>query len=266
MKRFSESTKWADPWFRNLPIESKCLWLWLLDNCDCAGIIEPDMGLATFQIGATKPLASPFDLLGDRIEMHGGKLFIPKFIKYQYGTELQTANTAHRGVIKRLEMANIPCPVSIIENQGKAPTKGLPRGYQAPQDKDKDMDKDKDTDKDTSLAVKKKREPRPTLDQIKEYMQTLGLPETDAAWLDDKWEGNGYKNGGKPILSWKATIRTWKAVGDIFPSQKQGKQKQMSFGMKTNIADRHPNEMKSSSMLEQLRKKSTSYQNETTND
>jgi len=47
---------------------------------------------------------------------------------------------------------------------------------------------------------------------------------------------------------------------------KPKEQKQMSFGMKTTIADRHPNEMKSSSMLEQLRKKSTSYQNETTND
>lgn len=157
-KRFTEATKWADPWFRALPIESKCLWLWLLDNCDCAGIIEPDMGLATFQIGATQGLQSPLQALGDRVQSYGSKLFIPKFIRYQYGAELSMSNSAHRGVISRLEMAKIPCPVMIVDNTSKAPAKGLQRGYQAPQDKDKDKDTDKDMDKVKNTQTIKTRE------------------------------------------------------------------------------------------------------------
>lgn len=143
MKRFSESTKWADPWFRALSIESKCIWLWLLDNCDCAGIIEPDLDLAAFQIGTTKPLQSSLDALGNRVQRHGSKLFIPKFIAYQYGAELNLANTAHRGVIRRLEMAKIPCPIEITNKNTQAPSKPLQSPSQGAQDKDKDKDMDK---------------------------------------------------------------------------------------------------------------------------
>jgi hypothetical protein len=144
MKRLTESGKWADPWFRALPIEAKCLWLWILDNCDCAGIIEIDMGLAEFQIGASKPLQSPFDYFGDRVQKYGSKLFVPKFIRYQYGEELNLANTAHRGVIRRLELAKIPCPVRISEKKDQAPSKPLQSPLQGAQDMDKDMDTDKD--------------------------------------------------------------------------------------------------------------------------
>jgi hypothetical protein len=145
MKRFSESTKWADPWFRALSIESKCIWLWLLDNCDCAGIIEPDLDLAAFQIGTNKPLQSSLDALGNRVQRHGSKLFIPKFIAYQYGAELNLANTAHRGVIRRLEMAKIPCPIEITNKNTQAPSKPLQSPSQGAQDKDKDMDKAKES-------------------------------------------------------------------------------------------------------------------------
>jgi hypothetical protein len=164
VKRFSETTKWADPWFRALPIEAKCLWLWILDNCDCAGIIEIDMGLAEFQIGASKPLASPFEALGDRVQKHGSKLFVPKFIRYQYGEELCHANTAHRGVIRRLELAKIPCPVMIIEKKEQAPSKPLQSPLQGSQDKDKD----KDTDKElfTKSNTKKKKEAISDCEQI----------------------------------------------------------------------------------------------------
>ena len=51
MKRFTETNKWEDPWFRKLKPEMKLLWSWLLDSCDNAGIIDADIELAAFQIG-----------------------------------------------------------------------------------------------------------------------------------------------------------------------------------------------------------------------
>jgi len=217
MKRFSETTKWADPWFRALPIEAKCLWLWILDNCDCAGIIEIDMGLAEFQIGASKPLASPLQALGDRVEMHGSKLFVPKFIRYQYGDQLNMANTAHKGVVRRLELAKITCPVTIVDKINEAPTKPLRSPLIGAQDKDMDKVNDKKSSKAANTG-------NPSRQEVIEYVQSQGLTANDGEWLYDKWEGNGFKNNGKNMVSWQATVRTWKRMQTIFPSQKNVQQ------------------------------------------
>lgn len=58
--------------------------------------------------------------------------------------------------------------------------------------------------------------------EITAFCKELGLSPTDAEWVFYKWLGNGWKNDGKPIKSWKATIRCWKA-GGFFPSQKTAK-------------------------------------------
>lgn len=57
--------------------------------------------------------------------------------------------------------------------------------------------------------------------EITEYSVKLGLPASDGQWAFDKWEGNGWKNGGAPIKDWKATIRAWKIAGHM-ASQKNG--------------------------------------------
>lgn len=51
------------------------------------------------------------------------------------------------------------------------------------------------------------------------FKSQLNLPESDAEWFFYKCEGNGWTNGGKKILDWKATARSWKA-GGYMPSQK----------------------------------------------
>ena len=233
MKRFTESAKWSDPWFRNLTMENKCLWLWLLDNCDCAGIIEVDSGLAEFQIGATKPLLSPYQALGERVQKHGEKLFIPKFIAYQYGTELNTANSAHRGVIKRLELAKIACPVSIVTKSSVGATKPLNSPYQGAKDKDKDKDKDLVKEKKSKTTFVK-----PSESEMREYAKSIGLPESDGLFMLDHWDGNGWKNGQNKVVCWKAGIRKWKSKNWL-PSQDPVK------GIKLQSRDdRHPNELK----------------------
>lgn len=59
-----------------------------------------------------------------------------------------------------------------------------------------------------------------TLDEVLAFCESIGLPATDAEWFFEKCEGNGWKNGGKPILNWQATIRAWK-LSHYLPSQKQ---------------------------------------------
>jgi len=60
---------------------------------------------------------------------------------------------------------------------------------------------------------------KPTQKEVEEFCIKIGLQRADGEWVFNKWEGNGWKNDGKPIKSWQATIRTWKPLG-IFPSLK----------------------------------------------
>lgn len=68
-----------------------------------------------------------------------------------------------------------------------------------------------------------------TEQQCVQYCQSQGLTEDDGHWFFDKCEGSGWKNSGKPIVDYQATIRSWKRIL-IFPSQKNGSnvQRQMS--------------------------------------
>lgn len=129
MKRFTETQKWEDPWFRRLSPELKLFWHWLLDKCDGAGIIEPDIELASFQIGFQYP-ADILSQFNERVtKLKCGKYFIPKFISYQYGT-LSRECKAHNPIFASLEKHGL---------------KGYPKGIHTLQEKEKEKDKVKET-------------------------------------------------------------------------------------------------------------------------
>ena len=61
---------------------------------------------------------------------------------------------------------------------------------------------------------------RGTLNQVKAYCLSQGLTQEDGEWFFFKCEGCGWKNNGKAIVDWQATVGAWKRVGNIFPSHK----------------------------------------------
>jgi hypothetical protein len=195
MKRFTETTKWEDPWFRKLSPELKLLWQWLLDHCDNAGVIEPDLELASFQIGYSYPLDT-LGQFGDRVvRVKGDKFFLPKFIAFQY-VQLSEDCKPHKQVFQLLEKHGI---------------KGYGKGIHTLQEQDKDKEKEKDRTR--------ARNRRGTLEEVFALCSELGLTQSDAEYVFHKWQGNGWTNGNKPIRDWPATVRQWKA-GRFFPSQK----------------------------------------------
>lgn len=129
MKRFTETTKWQDSWFRKLPPTMKVFWNYLLDNCDVAGVWNPDMELAEFQIGASIDMEEVREFFKDRIEFLGnGRWFLTKFIAFQYG-ELNPSNRCHQAVLR-----------SLAANKIEGGSKGLQRPSEGGQDKYKDKD------------------------------------------------------------------------------------------------------------------------------
>jgi len=77
-----------------------------------------------------------------------------------------------------------------------------------------------ESESESETESKSRLTPKPTLDDCKEFCKSVGLPETDGEWFFYKCEGCDWKNNGKPIKDWKATIRAWKLAGHM-ASQKQ---------------------------------------------
>ena len=103
MKRFTETTKWEDPWFRRLKPKYKAFLLYLFDRCDSAGVWVVDMDLAATYIGekiSREDAVKAFD--GRVVEIGNGKWLLPQFVSFQYGI-LSTACHPHKRIVENLE-------------------------------------------------------------------------------------------------------------------------------------------------------------------
>lgn len=143
-KRFSDTDKWKKPFMRGMPSAYKLLWIYILDECNHAGIWHVDLAVAELKIGEKIEYSKAIKYFtGKIIEFDGGeKWFIPDFIDFQYGEKLNPANRVHESVIKLLNK------YKLLDSENKPLTSPL----QGAKDKDKDKDKEKAKDKDKDPA------------------------------------------------------------------------------------------------------------------
>ena len=118
-KRFTESDKWKDKWFRRLPSAEKLAYLYLLDCCDMAGTIELDEDLAEFSMGCP----TDWDGLvmgseGRLVLLPCGRLWVTKFIAFQNGQLSEKCN-AHLAIIKLVERFAIPIDEGYLKGTGR---------------------------------------------------------------------------------------------------------------------------------------------------
>lgn len=147
-KRFTDSNKFNDPWYRRLSPKHKCLWEYLLAECNHAGLLKNlDFERMTFQIGEeiTQEDIKIFD--GRLIFVNKEILFIPKFIEFQY-SELNPESRVHSSIIKELEKFNLYKKLKGIDRVST----GYLKGIDTLKDKEKDKDKDKDKDKEKEVS------------------------------------------------------------------------------------------------------------------
>lgn len=106
-KRFTDSNKFSDVWYRKLPLLQKVIWEFLLAECNHAGILTNfDFELASFKIG-TNINETDLEMFNDRlIFINENTLFIPKFLNFQYG-KFNEKNRVHLNVLKELDRYNI---------------------------------------------------------------------------------------------------------------------------------------------------------------
>lgn len=160
-KRFTDTEKFNDKWYRNLSLLHKAIWEFILAECNHAGILKFDIDLMSFKIGATVTLED-LESFGDRIIFLSEEvLFVPKFITFQYG-KLNPQSKIHCSVLKELEKWGIDT-LSIGYDKGMDTlTEPLPKGIDTLNKplaksmdtlKNKNKDKKKNKDKNISSLV-----------------------------------------------------------------------------------------------------------------
>ena len=103
MKRFTETDKWKDKWFRGLDPASKLLFMFLIDNCDNAGFIEKDFELWSFHTGIDQEaMEGAYKGLARGLIEASDWIWIKGFLRHQKHLPLNPDNRAHGQIIELL--------------------------------------------------------------------------------------------------------------------------------------------------------------------
>jgi hypothetical protein len=208
VKRFTETTKWREPWFRRLSPAAKLLFLYLTDHCDCTGLIDLDFEAAAFDIGA-KVEEKHLTELVDRVQRTvDGKVFLTRFIAFQQGT-LSVNCPAHKPILKLIKERN-------LTSNGKGyqyPNETLPLGLSNPTGTSIVIVKNKE-EGEVQEGKEKSSKSRCTQSEAESFAASLGLPRSDGTAMFLHWEERGWRN----VKDWRLTMRKWKSFGYL-PSQ-----------------------------------------------
>lgn len=168
MKRFTETGKWTDAWFRKLPPKIKLLWQYICDTCDAAGVFELDPEMASLQIGDAIE-ESDIEMLSSRLQkLPSGKTLIVNFIHFQYG-ELSVDCRPHKVVFEAIRKHKLQYPIGYPIN--------------AVSDTAQEKEKDKDKDVERGAGERPKKDNLPTSDRSKRLAVMFGRRLT-TEWND----------------------------------------------------------------------------------
>tara|TARA_R110002051_G_scaffold1515_2_gene8380 strand:- start:2164 stop:2775 length:612 start_codon:yes stop_codon:yes gene_type:complete len=181
-KRMTDTDKWKKGFIRSLPSKYKLFWLYILDDCNHAGVWETDFEVASIRIGSkiTEKEAAP--LLASQIKIFddGNKWFIPKFNDFQYGT-LNENSRVHQSVIK------------IIDRYDLYNIKGI-----------------EPTLKETVKKPIIKRFKEPTVDEVYKYC-TDRNNKVDCDKFHNYYISNGWMVGRNKMKDWRGAVRHWES-------------------------------------------------------
>ena len=181
-KRFTDSDKWKKGFIRGLPPKYKLLWLYILDDCNHAGVWDIDFEVASIRIGIKINEKEAINYFAEQIKIFdkGQKWFVPKFIDFQYG-QLNANSRPHQAVIRLIDKYDL------YNIKGISPL---------------------DTGELDKPVIKRFK--RPTLEDILSYcVERENVVEGTKFF--NFYESNGWKVGKNPMKDWKAAVRNWES-------------------------------------------------------
>ena len=219
-KRLSDSNKWNDDWFLDLPMDIKLVWLYILDNCDHAGVYKVNMKLLRFQTGIDRPENEIIDYFKDRIYVFNGKWFIPKFVTFQYKNFFTNNAPAVKsarellishGIIKPNDNS-LPTFIEPLPNPSVTLIEPLDNPYIRTKDKDMDKDTDKDKDMDSDIdTYRNKGNTRGITERILDILLDANSDNLLYKRAVDDWNDLGGIEEVSTIMEWGDSEKTnWK--------------------------------------------------------
>jgi hypothetical protein len=146
-KRFTDTDKWKDEWYTDLPNDYKIIWQYLLDTCDNAGIYKRNVKLLNIMCNTNVSDTDILNAFKLRVTpISDEKWIINKFCVFQYGPDfLESKNKAVISVVNKLIESNlyqsstntllIPYPSSIN-------TLSIPYGYSIDTPKEQEQEQE----------------------------------------------------------------------------------------------------------------------------
>ena len=173
-KRFIDTDIFKKKSIRGLDAPYKLLYVYLLTDCNHAGIWEVDLEVAGIKLGCTFSEAETIKKMGGAITVFdgGAKWYVNSFVEFQYG-ELNPNNRAHKSVLDHLSKY-----FTIEEN------KPLIRPLQGCKDMDKDMVKELDKDMDKDNEPEFELLPYPTFE---DFWDAYNKKRGDVSKIKIKW-------------------------------------------------------------------------------
>lgn len=216
-KRFTDSEKFRDVWYRKLTPTLKCFWEYLLSECDNAGIIEIDFESASFHIGADVTENDLVKYDGRVIKLSDGKYFIPKFIEFQQGV-LNPQNNAHKPIIEKLSKYGytLEQPFNEFISTLKGNDKGVTSPFKgasvevltSPSNSNSKGNGKSNLNNNTTPRACEKKFVKPSVDEIDAYCRE-SENYIDVGRFYDFYESKGWKVGKNPMKDWRAAVRNW---------------------------------------------------------
>lgn len=126
MKRFTETLKWDDPWFRALAGVHKLIFLYVIDRCDNAGFWEIDEeAIAHHTKLDMKHIEGAWKALARGLIVVDGWVWVRTFLRHQKNDNLNPQNPAHRQLIGLIDAQVARFSESAVFSDFIAPYKGL---------------------------------------------------------------------------------------------------------------------------------------------
>lgn len=203
-RRFTDTTKWDDPWFRKLPLIYKAFWEFLRDKVDAAGFWKTDFDAAYFFLDQKFDPADAlkhFNQDKERVINHGPYWELADFLVFQYGI-LTEACKPHRPIMALLE-----------KYKSKGYGKGIERVLDTLEEKEQEQEQEKE-----KKGGAGGRTSRPTLEEVRSLFQEKGCP-AEAEKFFDYYESNGWRVGKNPMKNWRSAASNWLRNAQVYDTR-----------------------------------------------
>ena len=146
-KRFTDTDKWKDEWYTDLPNDYKIIWQYLLDTCDNAGIYKRNIKLLNIMCNTNVSDTDILNAFKLRVTpISDEKWIINKFCVFQYGADfLESKNKAVISVVNKLIENNLyqsSTNTLLIPYPSPINTLSIPYGY--PMDTPKEQEQEQE--------------------------------------------------------------------------------------------------------------------------